>query len=322
MRAILFEQPRVVRLIDDAPMPVPGDGEVLVQCTHVGLCGSNTGPYLGVGRWAGGEWPRPPGWTGHENVGVIVESRCEAWPVGTKVLAQAKNGRGFAEYIACRPEAMARLPDDTEDMGSLIIAQPLATVLRAVYRIGSVIGERCAVIGLGPIGLMFTYLLRRMGASQVIGIDLVPWRLAWARHLGATEGVDASGENVVEAVRTLTDGAMVDVCVEAAGPPDAYTTAAYLPRLQGRLCLFGVPDDDLQPFPWFYTTDNETEIILSRGSGCRAYFQTAVDMVARDHASIAELVTPRLPWNKAAEAFEMYAHPGAHPGTLKVVLVM
>ena len=65
MKAILFNAPRQVSLIDDAPMPSLDDGEVLVQCTHLGICGSNRGPYLGEGRWAPGPWPRPPGWMGH-----------------------------------------------------------------------------------------------------------------------------------------------------------------------------------------------------------------------------------------------------------------
>jgi threonine dehydrogenase-like Zn-dependent dehydrogenase len=47
MRAILFEGPRKIRLVDDAPAPRPRDGEVLVQCKYVALCGTNMGPYTG-----------------------------------------------------------------------------------------------------------------------------------------------------------------------------------------------------------------------------------------------------------------------------------
>ena len=108
MRAILFEAPRKVRLIDDLPVPQLAEGEVLVRCTHVGLCGSNVGPFRGEGRWAEGIWPRPPGWMGHENVGPIVESRSEAWPEGTLVLAQSRDYHGFVEYIACKPETVSR----------------------------------------------------------------------------------------------------------------------------------------------------------------------------------------------------------------------
>ncbi|MBN1139401.1 MAG: zinc-binding dehydrogenase [Anaerolineae bacterium] len=322
MKAILFPAPRQVSLIDDAPIPTLDDGQVLVQCTHLGICGSNRGPYLGEGRWAAGPWPRPAGWLGHENVGLVIESRHSEWPIGRRVLGQSRDYNGFVEFMACRPEVLTSLPEGVDDAGRFVLAQPLATVLHAMDRIGSVIGQRCAVVGQGPIGLMFTYLLRRLGARQVIAIDRVPWRLEWARRLGATDTIDASRDEIIEAVRALTSGAMLDVCVEAVGAAETYHTAAYLPRRRGRLCLFGVPDYDAMPFPWFDTTNNETEIVLARGSGWMALAQTAMDMVASDGSVLADIVTPHMPWAEAASAFEIYAFPEEHKDTLKIVLEM
>jgi L-iditol 2-dehydrogenase len=322
VRAILFEAPKKLRLIDDAPRPEPKDGEALVRCSHIALCGTNMGPYTGDGRWAETDWPPPPGWLGHENIGTIVESRCPGWDPGTLVLAHPEDYNGFAEYIVSNPEGLARLPADPPDLAALVVAQPLATVLRALVRTGPVIKQRCAVIGQGPMGLIFTHLLGRMGADQVIGIDLVPWRLEWARRFGATHVVDASSENVVEAVKELTDGEMVDFCVEAVGKPDALTTSAYLPRRQGRLYVFGVPHHDMQEFPWFHTVGNETEIITSMGPECKEYFQTAVDMIVQGRTDLADMVTPRMPWEEAAEAFDMYADPASAEGSLKLTLVL
>ena len=143
------------------------------------------------------------------------------------------------------------------------------------------INQRCAVVGQGPMGLIFTHLLGRMGAAQVIAIETVGWRLSWARRFGATDLVDASKENVVEAVRELTGGRMIDFCVEAVGHADALCTAARLPRRQGRLYVFGVPHVETQEFPWFHTVSNETELITSMGPECMDYFQTAVDMIVQ-----------------------------------------
>jgi S-(hydroxymethyl)mycothiol dehydrogenase len=149
---------------------------------------------------------------------------------------------------------------------------------------------------------------------------VVPWRLEWAKRLGATDVVDASQQDVVQAVRDRTGGAMADLCIEAVGTEQSVHSAAYLSRFQGRLCLFGVPDESALPFPWFDVTNNETEVVLSRGPGCRAYFQAAVDMIANDHGVLSDMVTPRLPWDMASDAFEMYCSPAAHPGALKIVL--
>jgi threonine dehydrogenase-like Zn-dependent dehydrogenase len=321
MRAINFVGPGEVVLVDDAPQPEPAEGEVLVQCSHVGLCGTNMGPYLFDGRW-GADMPRPPGWLGHENVGTIIASRAPGWEVGTLVLAHPEDYNGFAEFIVSKPAGLARLPSDLPDVGAMIAAQPLATVLRALARTRPVINQRCAVLGQGPMGLIFTHILRRMGAAQVIGIDTVAWRLDWARRFGATHVVDARKDDTTQAVKELTGGAMVDLCVEAVGRPETLSAAAFLPRHYGRLLVFGVPHHENQEFPWFKTMDSELDLIASMGPGCMDFFQTAVNMVVDGHVDLAEMVTPRMPWAEAPKAFQMYANPASAEGSLKVTLLL
>ena len=150
MRAIQIIEPRKIAMLDDVPTPEPTEGEVLVKCSHVALCGSNMGQYTGEGLWGAIEFPNPVGWAGHENIGTIVKSRCDGWEEGTLVLAQPHGYYGFAEYIISRPPAIARLPQDAPDPGALVVAQPLATVLRALTRTDDVINKSCVVIGQGP----------------------------------------------------------------------------------------------------------------------------------------------------------------------------
>lgn len=308
MRAIQIAQPRRIAMLDDAPTPEPAEGEVLVRCSHVALCGSNMGQYTGEGLWSDIDFPNPVGWAGHENIGTIVESRCEGWDEGTLVLAQPQGYYGFAEYIISRPPAIARLPQDAPDPAALVVAQPLATVLRAMTRTDGVIGQTCAVIGQGPMGLIFTHVLRMMGASKIIVTDLLDWRLEWARHYGADHVIDASKEDVVQVVKELTGGQMVDFVVEVVGRVDSLSTAAHLPRHGGRLFVFGMPHYEQQEFPWYHVFREEIQINTCVGPQCGAFFQTAADMVLDDRASaLTEMVTPRMPWDKAPEAFEMYA---------------
>ena len=318
MRAIVIESPRKIAMVD-APTPEPSDGEVLVECSHVALCGSNMGQYTGEGVWGDLTFPNPTGWAGHENIGRIVESRCEGWEPGMLVLAQPEGYHGFAEFIVSKPPGIARLPDNPPDTAALIVAQPLATVLRAMTRTGHVINQCCAVVGQGPMGLVWTHVLRMMGARQVIATDLLGWRLEWSKKLGADAVIDASSEDVVEAVEELTGGEMIDFVVDAAGRTESMATAAHLPRRQGRLFIFGMPDYNDQAFPWYYTFRNETQLITCVGPQCGAFFQTAADMVVDGRASIlGETVTPRMPWEKAPEAFEMYHH--CVEGSLKLTL--
>jgi len=308
-------------LIDDAKKPEPAEGEVLVKCHYVALCGTNMGPYLGEGRWSSMVDKSPPGWLGHENIGMIVESRAPGWEPGTLVLAHPEDYNGFAEFVRSKAKGLARLPANPPDVPALITAQPLATVLRAMARTGPVINQRCVVLGQGPMGLIFSHLLGRMGARQVIAIDSVGWRLPWAKRFGATDVVDASKEDPVEAVKRLTGGAMGDFVVEAVGHIDTVCTSVKLPRRQGRLYVFGIPHYDMQEFPWFQAVMSELEILTSNGPECMEYFQTAVDMITHGRVDLGAMVTPRLPWEKAAEAFEMYAHPERSMDSLKVTLV-
>ena len=318
MRAIHIAAPRKIAFID-APKPELLEGEVLVQCSHVALCGSNMGQYTGEGVWGDLDFPNPVGWAGHENIGTIVESRCSEWEPGTLVLAQPEGYHGFAELIVAKPPGVALLPSDAPDIAALIVAQPLASVLYALVRTDHVINDRCAVIGQGPMGLIWTHVLRNMGAKQVIATDLLDWRLEWSKRYGADAVIDASKENVTEVVKDLTGGEMIDFVVDAAGTQESMATAAYLVRSQGRLFVFGMPDYNDQEFPWYHTFRNQTRIITCVGPECAEFFQTAADMVVDGRANdLGSMVTPRMPWDQAAEAFEMYA--GCARDSLKLTL--
>ncbi len=306
-------------MLENVPRPEPAEGEVLVRCSHVGLCGSNISQYMGEGLWADGEFPYPVGWSGHENVGTIVESRCAQWKQGGLVLALPEGPDGFAEYVLSRPPGIARLPYDGGNPAGFVIAQPLATVLRSLERIGNVIDQTCAVIGQGPMGLIFTHVLRQMGAGLVIAADPLDWRLEWSRRYGADHVVDTSKANVAKTVEELTGGEMVDIAVEAVGYVDSLDAAAHLPKHGGRLLVFGVPHYELQQFPWYRVFREEIQISTSVGPECAEFFQTAADMVVDDRASaLTEMVTPIMPWARAPEAFEMYATRAK--GSLKLTL--
>ncbi len=276
-------------------------------------------PVYGLRFWSDGDFPYPVAWSGHENVGTIVESRCEKWKEGDLVLSLPNESRGFAEYVVSRPPGIARLPDDAADPAAFVVAQPLATVLRALTRTGVVINQTCAVIGQGPMGLIFTHVLRLMGARTVIAADFLDWRLEWSKCYGADYVIDSSKEDTIKSVEELTGGQMVDFAVEAAGDVGALKTTAYLPKHGGRLLVFGVPHHEYQEFPWHRVFQEEVQINTAVGPRNAEYFETAANMVIDERASaLCEMVTPRMPWDKAPDAFEMYATHAK--GALKLVL--
>jgi S-(hydroxymethyl)mycothiol dehydrogenase len=81
-------------------------------------------------------------------------------------------------------------------------------------------GATVAVVGCGGVGLSVVAGAKVAGAARIIAVDIAAQKLEWARHFGATDTVDASGTDPVEAVRGLTDGAGVHFAFEATGRPE------------------------------------------------------------------------------------------------------
>jgi S-(hydroxymethyl)mycothiol dehydrogenase len=107
-------------------------------------------------------------------------------------------------------------------------------------------GDSVAVFGCGGVGCAAIAGARLAGASTIIAIDLDPGKLTLARGFGATDVVDASKENPVEAVQALTGGNGADVCIEAVGNPTVMEQAFYARDLAGTLVQVGVPTPEMQ----------------------------------------------------------------------------
>jgi S-(hydroxymethyl)mycothiol dehydrogenase len=108
------------------------------------------------------------------------------------------------------------------------------------------LGDSVAVFGCGGVGCAAVAGARLAGAATVIAVDLDPGKLDLAREFGATDVVNASDEDPVEAVRALTGGNGADVCIEAVGHPGVMEQAFYARDLAGTLVQVGVPTPDMR----------------------------------------------------------------------------
>ena len=106
-------------------------------------------------------------------------------------------------------------------------------------------GDSVAVIGCGGVGSAAVLGARLAGAAKIIAIDVDDRKLAGARNLGATETVNATGTDVIEAVRELTGGFGADVVIDAVGRPETYRQAFYARDLAGTVVLVGVPTPEM-----------------------------------------------------------------------------
>ncbi len=107
-------------------------------------------------------------------------------------------------------------------------------------------GETVAVFGCGGVGDAAIAGASLAGARQVIAVDLDSKKLEWAKRFGATDVVDASKGDPVEAIKQLTSGLGVDVAIEAVGRPEVFEQAFYARDLAGRLVQVGVPDPTMK----------------------------------------------------------------------------
>lgn len=148
----------------------------------------------------------------------------------TKLYGQVPGGQ--AEYVRV-PQAHygpIKLPETGSDDRWLFLSDILPTAWQAVKYTDLQPGDTVAVFGLGPVGQLATRCAWQLGAGRVIGVDLVPERLAMAAAHGV-EVVDGSRvDDVPAAIIEMTSGRGADrvvdaVGMEAHGSPVAETAA-------------------------------------------------------------------------------------------------
>jgi L-iditol 2-dehydrogenase len=225
------------------------DGQVLLRVLLGGVCGSDL-PYFSGGMHAlmADDAPnaaRIPGYPMHELVGEVVASRHQDVEVGSRVVGWASRSDALTGYVVNAGRDVFAY-DTSFGPAEAIMLQPLACVLGAMNDIGDVRGARVAVLGQGPIGLLFSHAAKTRGSDVVIGVDRVDRgdcvadfgldRFVhssidrWAATVGADEAPDVVIEAVGHQVGTLTHA------IEAAA-------------INGRIYYFGIPDDTVYPLP-------------------------------------------------------------------------
>ena len=107
-------------------------------------------------------------------------------------------------------------------------------------------GDSVAVIGCGGVGDAAVLGARLAGARTIIGVDIDPRKLEWARQFGATHVINSRETDPVERIQELTGGNGADVVIEAIGRPETYLQAFYGRDLAGTVVLVGVPTPDMR----------------------------------------------------------------------------
>jgi len=170
-------------------------------------------------------------------------------------------------------------------------------------------GASMAVFGTGGIGLNVIQGGALVGANPIVAVDVLPNKLEYARHMGATHGVDASKDDPVEAIRDITRRG-ADFTFVAVGNTKAITQAWEATAHGGQCVLIGLPATDATvTFTALSLQSNEKVLRGSRYGSARMRddFPRMVDLYLGGKLKIDELINRRFTLDDTEVAYKALA---------------
>ena len=267
MKAAVWYGQKDVRVEDREPK-VLKDNEVKVKVSWTGICGTDLHEYLEGPVFISTEQPDPllgqtaPVTLGHEFSGVVKEVGKDVtkYKKGDRVVVNPTVSRhekeenidlydgysfiglgsdgGFAEFTNAPEENVYALPDNVSAREGALV-EPTAVAVQAVKEGNLLFGDKVAVFGAGPIGLLTVVAAKAAGASKIYVFDLSEERLAKAKEVGATHVVNSGKVNPVEYINEHTDNG-VDVTFEVAGVGVTLQQSVEVTRPRGTVVIVSI----------------------------------------------------------------------------------
>ncbi|GAC1445350.1 MAG: 2,3-butanediol dehydrogenase [Mycobacteriales bacterium] len=324
--------------LQERPEPEARPGWVVVAVESMSICGTDAHQYDGR---IDTPFPRVPGHDFSGRVHSVGEGVDASWldrPVAVKPSlpcgdcpechtdkpfdCQKKKLIGLwsdgcmTERIAVPVVNLIPRPDGVEAWQASLL-EPIAVGLNTVDRLQIKLGETVVVLGQGPIGLALTRLCALSGAGKLIVTDAREAPFAVSRAYGATECLDVTKVDAVEAIKELTGGAGADIVIETSGFPASSKIVLDCVRKEGKVAHIGWAND-LPPLPVIPIMAKTLTVFGVGGNGGRGQYERAQELVRTGRLDLAPMVTHRYSLNDVAQAFEVAA--GKTEGVIKVVL--
>lgn len=346
MRAAVYRGKQSV-VIEEIPVPLPGPGEILIAVQSCGIC------HTDLKKIEYGLLP-PPRIFGHETAGLVAAvgegvsrfapgdsvvafhhipcgqcfycqrrlyAQCETYKRVGITAGFAPAGGGYAQYALVMPwiveRGVEKIPPGVS-FNQASFVEPVNTCLKAVEQSGVASGDLALVLGQGPIGLIFTMLLKHRGITTLT-TDTMPARRAKSLRFGAAASLDPRADDLTALARSHTSGRGADIAFVAASAPGIVEQAVRATRPGGRIVLFA------------QTSDKE-RIDLSGADICKnermltGVYSADIDLqsesarlVFSGDIPVVELVTHRYPLSEIMAGFDRATHPDET--SLKVVIL-
>lgn len=307
--------------VREVPIPrIKNPDDVLLEVEAAGVCGTD----LHILEVPPGHPATPGAILGHEYVGRVLETGSAVTTVqpGDRVVVAPNlycgvcgpcaGGRpnqcehfttlgiyldgGFAKYNVAPERALFKVAPTLPPQEAVYV-ELLSCIVGGTEKVRLQPGETVAILGAGPVGLMFELVFKAAGAGKIIMTDIAPYRLDYARKLGADVVVNVKNEDPVAVTREATGGRGVDVVVDAVGSllPQAIEQAA----VGGKIVLFGM---NQQAYPQVHQFDITRKELTVMGTyiGINT-FPKAIRMLESGVVKPSALTTHMLPLARILE---------------------
>jgi L-iditol 2-dehydrogenase len=301
--------------IEERPVPNIETDELLVRTKACGICTSEIDFWTGNAK--GLEYPR---FIGHEPAGIVekVGKDVKGFDVGDHVSVWSE-GKSYAEFFATKADYAAKIRPDT--VLEQALGEPIACATNGVRKADPQLNDTVCIVGCGFMGLIMLQVFLARGVGMTIAVDTRKSIRDLALALGATHALDPNTTDVTSAVKGLTAGRGVDICVEAAGLQQTLDLAANVTRMEGKLEVFGFHQGEPRSVPWGFWNWMAFDIINGHVRSARVYVEgmkIGLGLLESGKLVMKPLVTHRFSLNEINKAFETAA--AKHEGFVKGVI--
>jgi S-(hydroxymethyl)glutathione dehydrogenase / alcohol dehydrogenase len=213
----------------------------------------------------------------------------------------------FAEKMLVHENAVVKIRKDMPLDRAALIGCGVTTGLGAALNTAKVpAGSTCVVIGCGGVGLSAIQGCRIAGASRIVAVDTMPWKLELAKTMGATDGVSAAEGDSVKAVQSLLGGG-ADFAFECIGTKQTAAQALAMVKKGGAAIWVGVvPIGQLAEISAFDVVISGKRVLGSMmgDNRFRVDMPRYVDFYLSGQLKLDEMISARLKLDDVNHAFE------------------
>ncbi len=323
--------------IRPAPIPVPKEGEALLELLYGGICGSDLNTYRGTYAYA--VYPNIPGHEFSARILTIPDNESRLKPgmivtanpyyncgscyscrrgltnccVNNQTMGCHREG-AFSRYITM---PVSRLYSGRGlDAKRLALIEPFCISYHGVKRARIHPGDRVLVMGSGTIGINAMLAAKHFGAEVYVA-DILPEKLEFASRMGADGTIlNKDPDSFLASVSDITGGDFFDVVIEAVGLPATFQCCIDASAFGGRICVIGIANKSLD---FNYTVIQKKELnILGSRNALKEDFMEVIDLFLNGKIDPLNIVTDQYPFQDAPKALEdFHSHSGS---MLKVLL--